>query len=323
MRRGCLVLSLLLPWSSQASGPGVRNGHGLADDGKGVVMFGGADARSVRGDTWRWDGSLWLQVSSKGPSPRTFPVMVSTGKQVLLFGGRRVLFGPEGAHDTVLADTWLWDGASWREVTGPGPPARAEAAAAYDTRRHRVVLFGGYTDVGGERRKLDDTWEWDGTTWKRLLAPGPTARNGATMAFEPPKGPVVLFGGGPALGGASPETWEWDGHRWQRVGPEVPGRYNSISASLSDGILRFGGWDGKGRVAETWRYRAGTWTLLPITGPSPRNHSALAADPRRGRLVLFGGHDGEHVFGDTWEWDGSRWMRIADEAAELRVDNGH
>jgi hypothetical protein len=323
MHRAFNALALLVSLGSHADGPGVRNGHGLASDGKGVVLFGGADARAVRGDTWRWNGSHWMQLASSGPSPRTFPAMVSTGEQVLLFGGRRVLFGADGAHDTVLADTWLWDGATWREVTGPGPPARAEAAAAYDPRRNRVVLFGGYTDVGTERRKLDDTWEWDGMAWKRLPVSGPSARNGATMAFDPLNARIVLFGGGPVVGGASPETWEWDGVRWQRSATEAPGRYNSASASVDDGILRFGGWDGKGRVAETWRFRSGKWTLLSTPGPSARNHTVLAADARRGRVVLFGGHDGEHVFGDTWEWDGSRWTRMADRPPELRVENGH
>jgi hypothetical protein len=57
--------------------------------------------------------------------------------------------------------------------------------------------------------------------------------------------------------------------------------------------------------------------------PSPRNHSALAFDRARDRIVLFGGHDGELVFGDTWEFDGQAWALVASVGAERRIDNGH
>lgn len=53
---------------------GVRNAHALAyDSTRGrVVLFGGADASKVRGDTWEWDGNSWSQVSSAGPAPQRF-----------------------------------------------------------------------------------------------------------------------------------------------------------------------------------------------------------------------------------------------------------
>ena len=46
------------PDRPRTAGPGVRNAHAMAYDpsiGR-VVLFGGADAASVRGDTWAWDG---------------------------------------------------------------------------------------------------------------------------------------------------------------------------------------------------------------------------------------------------------------------------
>jgi len=308
---------------------GVRNAHAMAYDAKRgvVVLFGGADARSVKGDTWIWDGATWTQASEHGPTPRTFPALAFDGgrAQVVLFGGRRVLFGTDADRRTVLADTWVWDGSAWRQVPVTGPPARAEAVSAYDPRRDRVVLFGGYTDEDGARQRLGDTWEWDGASWTRVASDGPAATNGAALAFDAARGKIVLFGGGRPAGGPSPDTWEWDGRDWERVTSAVaPGRYNSAAVSdPAGGVIRFGGWDGTRRVAETWAYRDGGWSLLSTAGPSARNHAALAADPRRGRIVLFGGHDGDRVFGDTWEWDGSRWSPRSDQAAEARVDNGH
>jgi hypothetical protein len=247
-------------------------------------------------------------------------------EQVVLFGGRRVLFGSEGAWNTVLADTWVWNGRTWREAPVSGPPARAEAAVAYDSRRERVVLFGGYTDAAGERRRLGDTWEWDGRRWQQVDSTGPSPRNGAAMAFDRSRERVVLFGGS---AGPSAETWEWDGRAWERVDTgSVPGRFNSTAAYVENQhrVVRFGGWDGRGRVAETWSYTPDDllpWRVLTTAGPAPRNHTAIVYDRARNRIVLFGGHDGENVFGDTWEWDGAGWTFRTGVRPERRVANGH
>jgi hypothetical protein len=111
------------------SGPGPRNAHGLAYDlaAGSLVLFGGATATEVRGDTWLWHDGVWHEALVRGPSPRTFPAMAydSARAEVILFGGNRVLFG--GRHlrpgsVTRLGDTWEWDGGRWSRVSTAGPP---------------------------------------------------------------------------------------------------------------------------------------------------------------------------------------------------------
>jgi hypothetical protein len=58
----------------------------------------------------------------------------------VLFGGNRVLFGDSARPPAMLGDTWVLRTGTWNSVAGPGPPPRAEAAAAYDPRRGRTVL---------------------------------------------------------------------------------------------------------------------------------------------------------------------------------------
>jgi hypothetical protein len=323
----CIAIGLWLALA--AATPGVRNAHAMAyDEARGVtVLYGGADERAVRGDTWAWDGARWRRVARGGPPARTFPVLVADAarRELLLFGGNRVLFGTDADLHPYLGDTWSWDGARWRARRVAGPEPRAEAAAAYDRARGRVVLFGGLAEiVDGKRRRFGDTWEWDGRAWTQVASSGPSARSGAAMAFDERRGRVVLFGGsGPP---PSDETWEWDGARWERVaGATAPGRFNSAAAfdAARGRVLRFGGWDGKGRVAESWWYDGAAWTPLEGDGPSARNHAALAFDRRRGRVVLHGGHDGERIFGDTWEHDGTTWRRAAAAPPLIRVENGH
>ena len=307
---------------------GVRNAHVLAYDARNsrVLLFGGADDRSVVGETWSWDGSRWRKLATSGPLPRTFAAVAHdpTNQLVFVYGGNRALFGRGQPGDTLLSDFWRWDGVRWTQIASDGPGARAEAALAYDSARRKLVLFGGYRGFGPQRVRLGDTWEWDGDRWRLVRESGPSPRNNAAMVYDPDRNVTVLFGG--SDGTASGETWEWNGATWRRSdAPLVEPRYNPVMTydRVSSRILRFGGWNGRERTSDTWAFDGRTWTLLTEEGPRARNHSALAFDARRGRAVLFGGHDGPNVFGDTWEWTGNRWTLIDSVPARPRLENGH
>lgn len=329
MRSATVLLAIALapglPLAAEpAAGPGPRNGYGLAWDAASgrTILFGGADERAVRGDTWAWDGSRWTEISREGPPRRTFPAMAYAPDEggVILFGGNEVLFGSEERPPGFLADTWALEGATWtRLVPKKSPSPRAEAAMAWDVRRKELVLFGGYRVEDGETVRLGDTWVWEKGSWQRVAEDGPAPRNGAAMAFSQELGEVVLFGGS----GAVDETWAWNGIAWRRLDVASEGRFNATLAGTSRGLLRFGGWNGRERTGGTWRFDGTAWLRLDVPGPAPRNHSRLVWDATRRRAVLVGGHDGERVFGDVWEWDGEAWHEALAAPPVDRVDNGH
>ena len=290
-----------------------------------VVLFGGADAGSVRGDTWEWDGRNWMRVSLTGPSPRTFAVMTydSVRRRVILFGGNRVLFGRDRSDNRYLDDTWEWDGRKWSQIDAPGPPARAEAVMIFDAKRRRAVLFGGHTITENGRNWLGDTWEWDGKRWLSVPGSGPSPRNGAAAAYDSARELMVLFGGS-TENGVSGETWEFDGHQWTKIhSAAVEGRFNSVMAyhEARSKVIRFGGRYGGRAFGDTWEYDGQGWRLMS-SGPTARNHTAMVYDRRHHKIVLFGGHDLTNVFGDTWEWDGE-WLLRRPATAGKRIDNGH
>jgi len=78
--------------------------------------------------------------------------------------------------------------------SSPPPRARLPATAhRLPTTRPRVTSS---CRRGGSSGDLSDTWTFDGTNWTQVTtASSPTARDGATMAYDLATSGVVLFGG--------------------------------------------------------------------------------------------------------------------------------
>lgn len=161
-----------------------------------TLIFGGKTLQ----ETWIWDGTGWTQLQpASSPPPRFSAAIAGDGAKgnVVLFGGRRtdVPFGPA----TLPSDTWIWNGANWTEQhPSTSPRGRYDGHMVYDAARGKVVLFGGfYYDYITETFKmLNDTWTWDGTTWKEEHPPSsPPGRDYANMTYDAVRGQVVLYGG--------------------------------------------------------------------------------------------------------------------------------
>lgn len=200
-------------WAQVASlGPSARSGHAMAyDSSRGrIVLYGGFAWNGgwpwppSLGDTWEWNGATWAQVASSGPPGRYLAGMVydSLRGQTVLFGGNMLSsFG-----NNPVGDTWEWDGAGWTQVAVSGPAPRFGCSMAFDDRRGRSVLFGGYSTT-----HHGDTWEWDGTHWAQVSSVGPQSRSSAAMAYDTHRHKSVLFGG-QVLSGNLGDTWEWAGY---------------------------------------------------------------------------------------------------------------
>ena len=135
-------------------GPSPRQGAAMALDAttKEVILTagdasaGGPTAGALLGDTWAWNGTSWSKVAPHSAPPARSGALLTADP--LIGGGGLVLFGGSGTHG-ILGDTWWWNGTSWSAVrTGGTQPVRTEAAAAFDSGRHELVVFGG-TGTGG------------------------------------------------------------------------------------------------------------------------------------------------------------------------------
>lgn len=167
-------------WDGQAwtfrdvPGPSARGYHAMAfDEARGeVVLFGGLSLPNDLGDTWVWNGSSWTQrFPANAPSPRNGMAMAyDAARQLVVAHGGHRSAAPAGYTD----ETWVWNGVTWSLLEIPGPGARGLHTMAYDSDRQVVVLRGGF-DVNDV--PLDDTWEFDGSEWREVDAPGAPALN--------------------------------------------------------------------------------------------------------------------------------------------------
>jgi hypothetical protein len=68
---------------------------------------------------------------------------------------------------------------------------------AYDSDRGVTVLFGGSLFTPADFFPLDETWEFDGTQWRRIIIDGtsPSKRTGGAMCYDTVRQEMVLFGG--------------------------------------------------------------------------------------------------------------------------------
>jgi hypothetical protein len=306
--------------------PSTREDPAMAYDsarGK-VVMFGGYGGSRLN-DTWEWDGSTWVDRTPAGakPSPRNGTTLAYDAAR-----GRVVLFGGlEGTGQTLDQDVWEWDGTTWldRTTSGPKPPARHHATMAYDSRRGKIVLFGGATATSQFK---NDLWEWDGLTgtWTdrtpaTLPPEWPGVRDLAGMAYDALHGQVLLFGGW-AGGNYFNDLWAWDGQSgtWTNLTPSTlppnwPGIRTAFGMTFDSGrgvtVVLGGGGD-----YDTWEWDGSSWTrkIVPFTNsPSNRLNLGLAYDKVHQRTVLFGGVDAStsNFMQDTWLWDGTHWGKVA------------
>lgn len=228
----------------------------------------------------------------------------SNRQVIVMFGGRNGDF-PD------LADTWEYDGSSWKLITtSHAPSARHWHAMAYDTQRQRVVLFGGEADDD----YFGDTWEYDGTDWTQInTAHSPSPRSTSAMVYDSCRKKMVLFSGY----NAPDDTWEYDGIDWTQISTAIspPGRGlagMSFDSKRCKTVL-FGGCCGIEGGTNTWEYDGVNWQKVETeTAPIYRWGHSMVYDISRRRIVLVGGLDPESASGldDTWEYDGEDWEQV-------------
>ncbi len=264
-------------------------------------------------DPWLGPAALWdLGTGQRsnlrgGHVPVRWPVTPQISAAYDPSRQRIVTFGGESTNASSNGNLVEWNGhdGTWEDRTPNVPPAawpspRQQHAMTADSRRGRVLLFGGqffmYGSAGGSvGPALSDLWEWDGAagTWTARPAPSgaiwPAPTYGITyalaMVYDEPRDSVLLAGTGQgdpwqwsptALGWTAPPNsvgfWAAADPMWMSF--ELP----RDRAVLTDGYdAFFMEWDGGTSTLSD------LWPGNPFTpGPMVSQVRAVAADPITG-----------------------------------------
>ncbi len=191
---------------------------------------------------------------------------------------------------------------------------------AYDSRRHRMVLFGGYV----QGVFASDTWEWNGKTWVQRSSSGPSARGGCACAYDPRHRMTIVFGGTTEsnTSGATSETWGWSSAKaWTLLSSGGPGGRMYAHMAYDPGrrqLVLFGGCDNSGKLlGDTWTWSGRAWNRMPKGDAIPRTEQAMTYHGGIKQIVMLGGvvkpepasDSGQTMF-DYMAWNGSRWVRL-------------
>ncbi len=297
--------------SAGAPAPEPFNGSMAFDAGTGkIIAFGGCATPSCSTAsaprTLAWDGTNWTDLGlTSQPAARINSQLASSGNRLVLFGG----IG--STSSAPIAGTWVFEYGSWQPAAPP--PSRVQAGVAHDLKRNRLVVFSGYTTVGGYSYR-DDTWVLSSRGWTQvsgtpLSVPTPEARIRTNMAYDPVSEKVVLFSGN-GFSGALDDTWLWDGSSWAQQSPTVVPTTPRIGAAMAfDGhhLTMFGGNPGD---TATYYWTGTDWAVAtPATSPPPRFRVASSYDPVRKQLVMFGGMYQSKTNDETWTYDGTTWTK--------------
>ncbi len=224
--------------------------------------------------TREWGGGTWKRPAA-APAPSPGAALAFDAAR-----GLTVLFGQ--------GETWEWNGVAWQQrPTAAHPSPRWDVGMAFDAQRGVTVLFGGFHDVPYLTPvHYDDTWEWDGATWRQRAPTNlPPGRRGHAMAFDPVRGRTVLHGGSDGTTTLA-DTWEWDGTDWRQVAAGGP------PAASWHGLT----WDpSRSQVVtlvrdELWGFDGAAWARIQTSAPLPAaNGRTLIHHRGRGALVVVGG----------------------------------
>jgi hypothetical protein len=264
----------------------------------------------------------WINVTSSQPT--AIPPAAEGGSaaydpldhETVYFGG------DECAYACTSNQTWVFANATWTNETDAfdAPPAREYASMDYDANMQSILLFGGEDGSGND---LNDTWLFSNGTWTNVsdFGPGPSARYGASMAFDPApeENGSVLYGGcNPA--GCLNDTWVW--MSWAGWVPFTgsslappPSGLAAMAYDAADGyiVLITGVCGGFCLTNETWELYSGQWWhVLPEPSPPSTDQESMVYVPSLSGVLLL---DGD-VFGfaennDTWLFSNGAWTQEA------------
>jgi N-acetylneuraminic acid mutarotase len=278
---------------------------------------------------------------ANNPSPRYLARMVfdeSTGNTVL-FGGRADI-NVDGATGVIhsIDETWLLNGTRWSQrFPDVRPSARASHGMIYDSKRARVVLFGGFTDssvANGLPAFHNDLWSYKDGQWTIIdTVTAPKPRYDAGMAYDSDRDRIVLFGGIAYQADNKTtenlfDTWEFDGTNWTEVvshanGPKLEKGTLEYDPSRKQ-MLLVGINEAGAPAMYIQNPQTSAWAApspAPEKLPTCTNEGVMAYQRHSKKIAFVGGictagTTTTPASDEVWEWDGATWVKATTNSVD-------
>jgi hypothetical protein len=207
------------------------------------------------------------------------------------------------------------------DTVGALPAPRVGAALAWNAKEHYMLMFGGATTgADGRNATPNDTWTWVDHQWKLMkTSNAPPGRSNPSMAYDPVRQQVVMFGGGGVNSDAlRNDTWAWNGNDWTQLQPTSspqPGLFARMAYDpVQQALILVRQSVTPGDPLETWLWSGTTWLRVASGTPSPRAGFGLGNDPATGEVMLVGGRygaigDSNAPKSDTYTWHKGAWSQ--------------
>lgn len=286
-----------------------------------VVVFGGSvpgftscageivNGSCFLNDTWALRQDVWVQVDTgTGPSPRSDSEMVwdAEREELLLIGGRRSL--------SVTAETWAWNGTSWRllDADQNGP---AVGAAVFDSAEGQAHFFFNVSEFVFRRQGWQPELRRESINSLRpfFLVADPVG--GFTISvgltFEP-----VARNATSVLQSGFTEVENFPGTLFEEDFSDVA--VDMAFDDVEEAILVV-----DGSTASTWRFNETDWEEVhtrsfcvgrpqECDAPSAPFFPRIAFSDTAGTMMLYAGDKG------TWSWEGDSWKHVTDTGPASR-----
>ena len=297
--------------------------------GRTLILGGREQGPDPKNDLWELEVNAdppWKEVNLSGPSPVArigqSAIFDGVGRRTIAFGGTwydgsGTLVFSNDASVSLAGDPGTWEVLS---PLGVRPTGRTDHAAAYDSRRRRMLVHGG-SPTGD--RDIWALWLNDPPRWEKLTTSGtrPPALAGHSAVYDSAGDQVFLYGGTDTRGNYFSGLWRLrlsGTPTWELVtgGTSAPPPISSHAAvvdSRRHRMLLFGGWRYSSptpyATSDLWELSLDSpnpWRLMSPSGPPPQPRADLIMtyDESADVLVLYGGRmtqsSSTTVFSDTW-----------------------
>ncbi|AEE50573.1 TPR end-of-group domain-containing protein [Haliscomenobacter hydrossis] len=214
----------------------------------------------------------------------------------------------------LIAGTLLCAATAFSQIS---PDPRHLEEIAYDSKRNKIVLFGGGGNVIGKGLTFPDHLsEWDASIWKDFQLQGPGNRSGHALVYDAYERATLLIGGISQVQhvfSVKLDVWKWDGKAWSLYNTNAPVKSPEATYDPIDKrVLVYGDvfnktqlkQNGDPDVFQLWELKYNRWKKLSADGPNPNSAYEIAYDMARNALVIPTWEKGKSI---VWEWKNEKW----------------